>query len=148
MANYECTMRTNFFRVKDETTFKDFMNRVYVTEDAIETFEKVIDGVKHFGFGCYGSICGVVEAPEDVDADDCDPDDYNYDAFINGLQKLVADDDAVIIFEAGSEKLRYVVGAAEVITSKSYKAINLDDLALKTAAELLGNPEWTSFCSY
>lgn len=51
-------------------------------------------------FGTYGSIAGLANASEDEE-EFCD--DTAYDEFINGLQECVADDDAVIILEAGNE---------------------------------------------
>lgn len=71
-----------------------------------------------------------------------------YDEFIDGLQECVADDDAIIIFESGNEKLRYVVGSATIITSKDYEYISITHTASKRAAELLNNSEWTTQCEY
>lgn len=33
MANYCCTIRTNYFHVKDETKFRSLMEQVYGSED-------------------------------------------------------------------------------------------------------------------
>ena len=108
MANYCCTIRTNYFHVKDEDKFRDLMSRVYGCEDSIHLWEeKDSDGKAVFGFGVYGGIAGLRNAQED---EDDDVDESSYDEFIDGLQSCVADNDAIIIMEAGNEKMRYVVG--------------------------------------
>lgn len=146
MANYCCTIRTNYFRVKDPDAFREFMSRVYGDEDNVELFEKLDEeGRPMFGFGTYGGIGGVrnAEADEDDDADES-----SYDEFIEGLQANVAEDDAVIIFEAGHEKLRYITGIATVITSQKCTFLDITDMATKKAAELLGNSNWATTCCY
>lgn len=145
MANYYCTIRTNYFKVKDETAFRDFMSRVTGCEDNVELFERRSeDGSKFFGFGCYGNIAGVI----DPNIDDPDDTDNAYDEFIQGLQKQVADDDAIIILESGSEKMRYVIGQAAVITSKQFEYLDITHLAIMKASEMLANPNWQTICEY
>lgn len=107
--------------------------------------EKDDDGKTVFGFGVYGGISGVRNAQDDED-EDCD--DSAYDEFIDGLQKCVADDDAIIILEAGNEKVRYVVGSAIIITSKDYEYLDIATLATERAAHILRNPEWKTRCEY
>lgn len=68
MANYCCTIRTNYFHVKDETKFRSLMEQVYGSEDTIEVWEKRDDGGSTmFGFGCYGGIAGIRDTDEDDD---------------------------------------------------------------------------------
>ena len=142
MANYCCAIRTNYFHVKDADEFRKNMSRVYGCEDTVDLWEDAdADGNLVFGFGCYNGISGL----RNTDADD---DDDSYDAFIDMLQKSVADDDAVIIFESGNEKLRYIVGSAEIITSKDFKRICIDDEATQMAAKMIQNPGWRTVCSY
>lgn len=145
MANYCCTIRTNYFRVKDENKFRDLMGRVYGSEDSVELWEeKDSDGETVFGFGVYGGIAGLRNAQEDED----DADESSYDEFIDGLQECVADNDAIIIMEAGNEKMRYIVGSASIITSKGYQYMDISDLATRKAAEMLGDSEWKTKCIY
>lgn len=145
MAEYNCTVRTNYFRVKNPDTFRDFMAHVQGNESPIELWENTDDsGHPVFGFGCYGSIFGYVE-----DADEEDEDaDIAYDTFIDALSCHVAEDDAIIIFEAGNEKLRYVVGSATVITNKDVKYLNVQRLAVEMAGKLLNNPDFDTECEY
>lgn len=136
MANYCCTLRTNCFHVKNEKEFSDLMDSVY-GEYEIDVWEdRDADNVPVFAFGSYGMIAGVMSDPDDS------PNDFEYDEFIEGLQRCVADDDAIIMLESGNEKLRYVAGIASVITSKDYVVIDLNDEAKKIARKLLKNPDW------
>ena len=146
MANYLCSVRTNYFRVKNEAEFRELMSRVYGSEDSVDLWEETDDAGNHlFGFGCYGGISGVINAREDEDED---ADETSYDEFISCLQKCVADDDAIIIFEVGNEKLRYLVGQALMITVKGIENISLKDMATQLAAGMLENDNWQTQCEY
>lgn len=135
MANYNCTIRTNYFHVKDVNAFEEFMDTVY-SEDQVYIFRK--DDM--YGFGCYGSIHGVLINDEEPEVP--------YDEFINGLQKHVAEGDSVIIMEAGNEKLIYVLGSVCVITSNKIKYMDTMDLAIDIARELLNNKSYSSQLDY
>ena len=146
MANYCCTIRTNYFHVKDEEKFRALMDRSYGCEDRIELWkERDANGNAVFGFGVYGGIAGLSNAC--VDEDD-DYDDPSYDEFLDGLQECVADDDAIIILEAGNEKMRYIVGSATIITSSNRAYLDIEDLAKQKASEFLCNPSWQTQCTY
>lgn len=146
MANYECTIRTNYFHVTDEEAFKALMCRVYGTERPVNVFTDTdANGVTVFGFGTKGAIAGLKNAKCD---DDDEFDESAYDEFIDELKKLIAKDDACIIFEVGNEKLRYLTGAAHIITHDEERFINIRDIAVKTAALMLQNPHFTTKCEY
>ena len=51
-------------------------------------------------------------------------------------------------FEAGNEKLRYLVGSADVITSKRYTYMRIEDLAVSEAAKMLNNPKFFTKVAY
>lgn len=141
MANYCCTIRSNYFHVKDDEAFRALMDRVYGCEDSVELWEeRDKDGRTVFGFGAYGGISGL----RDLDGDN----DDSYDDFIDRLQESVADDDAIIILESGNEKMRYVVGSATIITSTECRNMDITDLATKQASEMLNNPSWKTQCEY
>lgn len=145
MANYESCIRTNYFHVNDPEEFKQYMRRVYGTEDTVELWEeKDSDGNPVFGFGTMGGIGGVY--PADESAEDAEGSDY--DTVINDLQTFVADRDAIIILECGHEKLRYIVGSAIIITKDQCEALDVADLAASLAAKLLGDPDWCTRCEY
>ena len=135
MANYHCAIRTNYFHVKDSELFRQFMSRVYGADGSVELWEEKDDGGQTvFGFGCYGGISGLRDAP--------DIDEAGYDAFVCGLQQHIREDDAVILLESGREKLCYLVGSAEIITCGAHEYLDISDLAQARAATMLGNPEW------
>ena len=143
MANYCCTIRTNYFHVKDETEFRSLMEQVYGSEDAVEVWEKRDDeGNTTFGFGCYGGIAGI------RDTDDDDLEETAFDRFLEKLQQCVAENDAVIILEAGNEKMRYVVGTALILTNKACEYLDIAELAEKRAAGLLAIPSWKTKLMY
>lgn len=142
MANYNCAIRTNYFRVKDGSKFKKLMESV-CAEDRVDVWEELRGDGWYYGFGCYGSIYGVMET-SDIEEDD----DASYGKFIDDLMEVVADDDAIVIFEAGNEKLRYVVGSVEVITSKNYTYCSMEDYALSIARNMLQDQDWQTKCTY
>ena len=143
MANYCCTIRTNYFHVKDEAEFRSLMEQVYGSEDAVEVWEKRDDeGNTTFGFGCYGGIAGI------RDTDDEDLEESAFDRFLEKLQQCVAENDAVIILEAGNEKMRCVVGTALILTSKACEYLDIAELAEKRAAGLLAIPSWKTKLMY
>ena len=145
MANYCCTVRSNYFHVKDEAAFLDMMSHVYGCEDEVDLWrEKDKNGNPVFGFGAYGGIAGFRELDDEDDV----ADDTAYDDFIDRLQQLVADGDAVIILESGNEKLRYIVGAATIITSTDCKRLDITQLAAEKAAEMLKKPSYQTKCEY
>lgn len=144
MANYCCAVRTNYFRVKDAGKFRTFFENVAGCEDSVKLWEeKADDGSVLFGFGCYGGIFGIRD-DEDEDADY----DVAYDDFIDGLQKHVAEDDAVIILEAGNEKLCYLTGHATIITSDTVAGADMISAAIEIARKNLGNKEYTTRTEY
>ena len=142
MSNCYGVIRTNYFHVKDEEQFRALMAKTAGDEDGIELWDDVIDAEdkQMFGFGVYGGISGIQN-------DDGEYDDESYDRFIDGLRACAAEDDAILVFEAGHEKLRYVGGSVTIITTKGVEYINLEDNARKIVHELLGNEQWDTRCS-
>lgn len=137
MANYVSVERTNYFHVKDAEAFRAFMDTV--SGDDIHLYEKVDgNGNPVFAFGCEGSIYGIQNEDEKDD----------YDLFITNLQEYIADNDAVILTETGHEKLCYVSGYAAIITGSDIQHVNLDDMALSKAREMLGNPGFSTQMDY
>lgn len=125
MANHECTVRTNYFHVKDEEAFRKIVEGI-VSEYGIELFEKNDpEGEKLFGFGSYGSLHGYQK-----------------------LQSCVAEDDAIIILTAGNENLWCVTGDAVCITHDKIEYLDLTRLAVAKAAEMLNNPLYSTVCEY
>lgn len=143
MANYVCTVRTNYFHVKDEEAFRKLVKGI-VSDYGIELFEKNdSDGRKLFGFESYGSLNGIRKDNAE-DNDEYDAEDVLYQE----LQSCVAEDNAIIILTAGNEKLHYVAGDAVCITHDKIEYLDLTRLAMAKAAEMLNDPLYSTVCEY
>ena len=146
MANYCCVYRTNYFKVKDNEKFKEFMTHVYAED--LEVFHKKDEnGNELYGFGGYGGISGYFNNENEYEDSD-EAWDNAYDNFIDGLAKQVAENDAILLFEVGNEKLRYVVGSVSVITSKGYEYRDITNVGVEIAKQMLNNPNYDTQCSY
>ena len=146
MANYCCVYRTNYFKVKDNGKFKEFMTHVYAED--LEVFNKKDEnGNELYGFGGYGGISGYFNNENEYEDSD-EAWDNAYDNLIDGLAKQVAEDDAILLFEVGNEKLRYVVGSVVVITSKAYEYRDITNVGVEIAKQMLNNPNYDTQCSY
>ena len=146
MANYNCTFRTNYFKVKDNEKFEEFMAHVYAED--LEVFHKTDkNGNELYGFGGYGGISGYFNNENEYEDSD-EAWDNAYDNLIDGLAKQVAENDAILLFEVGNEKLRYVVGSVAVITSKGYKYRDITNVGVEIARQMLNNPNYDTRCAY
>lgn len=134
MANYVCTSRTNYFRVTNENAYAELFENL-CSEDDIEDFtETDKDGVVWHGFGSYGTI-DYIEPCEDEN-------DYNepdFDLFAKRLQNILPENEAFVLLEVGSEKLRYVTGYATIITKNDFRSISLTEMARTECKNLLGS---------
>lgn len=147
MANYECAVRSNYFSVKDEKGFLEFMKHVYdIYEDAVDVWSKRIDGETKYAFGCYGGIAGYFKG----NIDDAYPEDWEgmHDDFAEGLQKFVSDYDAVIIMETGHEKLRCLVGSVWVITKDNRRYEEISDIGREMAKRMLKDKNYETVFDY
>ena len=144
MADFIGCTRTNYFRVKDEKSFLEIMDRAVSDSDSIEVWEEADenDG-KVFAFGLFGSIIGL--RPQDANKGDAP---LERGEFFAKLQTVVEDGDAIIFTEAGHENLRYIGAWATVITSSDIKYVSLEAASLKLAKETLGNPDWYTQNNY
>lgn len=146
MANYCCVYRTNYFKVKDNEKFKEFMTHVYAED--LEVFHKKDEnGNELYGFGGYGGISGYFNNENEYEDSD-EAWDNAYDNFIDGLAKQVAENDAILLFEVGNEKLRYIVGSVSVITSKGYEYRDITNVGVEIARQMLNNPNYDTRCAY
>ena len=131
MASYVGAIRTNYFRVTEEEKFRNLIDAFL--SGSCEVFTRTdVNSNKLVGFGSDENI----NWPEDETG------------FVSGLQECLAEDDSIIVLEVGHEKLRYFVGAATIITRSSIETIDLTSLAISKAAEMLGNPDYTTCCEY
>lgn len=146
MANYVCTSRTNYFRVTDEEKYEALFSRLYCPDgDEISALTKTENGVTRHGFGSYGQIWykdpALDEDEEDYQEDDC------INMFLEELQKILPEDEAFILFEAGHTKLQHVSGDAIVATADTIEYVNLRNAALAAARKILG-ADFQTDCEY
>lgn len=140
MANYYETCRTNYFRVIDEGRYQALFNSL-TAEDEIHDFTETRDGVIWHAFGSYSFI---TFAYIDTDGEE----EYDMGLFYDELQDILPDGEAFILMGAGYEKLRYVTGYATIVTKDNIKTVNIQHEALKTARDILKNPDWTTEMTY
>ena len=143
MANYIGATRTNYFRVKDESLWKPWIERLQ-GEDYVDDFTKTLDDeTTVHGFGCYGSVN--LEGWDEYWNEDDEAEPFSP---IGELQKILPDDDACIVYHCGWEKLRYVCGSVTVITATDVKYANIEQAGLDIARELLGNDKYRTESTY
>lgn len=63
-------------------------------------------------------------------------------------QKILLEDDAIIIINIGYEKMRYLTGDCDVITKNDIEYIDITTVALETACNMLQNPEFKTQMDY
>lgn len=128
MANYTSVGRTNYFKVTDEDRWEELFENISANDGKWDYSYKTPDGtILH---------CFAVEGGLDYRSPDVYDSELDY--FIDELQKILPDDEAMIYTEAGHEKHRYVVGFNLVVTSKSIDWISLSELGLDVARNHLG----------
>lgn len=192
MANYECTYRTNYFKVTDEKQYEKLFSRL--SGDDLESFDDSEHPDLH-GFGGFGNleyrdiltvkewmskpehekpavffeetcvngewlwvpiqnpdpetigkmyVCDAIEKEDEYEIHTCNEEsDVILDndcmlEFYQELQKILPDQEAMILMEVGNEKLRYVVGLATIVTNKEIRFVNMEDVALKTVKSMIG----------
>lgn len=116
MANYYCTYRSNYFRVKDAEVFRKFIaqfgNLFLLEED------------DKFGFYDESGEAGMPGSYRDQESGD----DIEVD-FMEELAKHLADEEVAIVMEAGAEKCRYVSGYAIAVNNKGeIRTVSLNDI--------------------
>ena len=141
MANYVSKCRTNYFAVMDVEKFTDIMKHLS-GDGEIDFYEHASDKGKYM-FYCDGVLNGYMNDPDDDDSID--------DAtgqMIKELQAILPDGEAIILTEAGSEKMNYISCVATIITNNTTGYVNLYDVALEKARTILGNPEYNTQLDY
>ncbi len=126
MANYEAKTRTNYFALKSGKSEREFIEQIGAIgcQFSSNTDE---DGIRKVGIYIEDSC------PDELPAI---------------IQSFLPDDDACIIMEIGSEKIKYLAAGATVVTTKGILNMDLAHLAADKAREALGNPNWTTRQDY
>lgn len=126
MSDYCCDIRSNYFLVKDEEMFVEFMKRfeeleVITTKATDQTnpgdeFELLYGFMNEYGTGI--PSCYYNEHNEEIDID-----------FAQELATYLAEGEVAVVFEVGGEKMRYLFGGAWAINSKGeIKDVNLGEI--------------------
>jgi hypothetical protein len=121
MANYEFASRTNYFKVTDVEKLKEFVGKI-----GAELWDGE-DGT--YAFGEYNLH---LDEYYDEESDE-------YISAEKELQKLLSPGEVVVITEVGNEKLRYLRAIATIITSKTIKVLNFEDIIRKEYSKHTAN---------
>ena len=141
MANYYSKCRTNYFSVTDEEKFADIIKHLS-GDGEIDFYEHDSDEGK-FMFYCDGVLNGYMNTPSDDDGID-----EARGRMITELQKILPDGEAIILTEAGSEKMNYISCVATIITNTNAQTLNLSDAAIAKAREMLADSDFTTEMDY
>ena len=136
MSTYSGSFRSNYFRVTDAKKLKDIIDHTESFNASVELYDNH-DGRWYIrGGGCDWGI-GLPHYDDNGEYDGiCGMDLYK------ALQKIVAQDDAIIIIHIGREGYRYSIAYAVVITRKHIEYIDLEKEVMVRARIMLDNPNW------
>ena len=114
MANYYCSARTNYFRVKDEKAFEAWVEQreVRLVRDPGQPgFFALLPDTEEGSFPKYDY--GIEE---------------EFD-FVAELSKHLTEDSVAVLLETGAERLRYLVGQAIAVNAKGETIeVSLEDI--------------------
>lgn len=126
--------RTNYFAVKDKEAFAKLVNNLVT--DGNDKAKLVENSQGEVGFVCSDSVYGL-KLPTDPD----DEDERDYDAMesemVKQIQALIKSGHACIITDITYENLRFLNGTAMIITQDKFEVLNLRNLALERARDML-----------
>lgn len=140
MSNYIEAIRSNEFKIKQGS--KEQLEKILNNLSGEDVYTDIIereDGT--YGWlGCYGGLIGLDIEKYFADNEELieEYQDAEYNAMVDELQKIIDENSALILIDAGHEKLRYVGGGALIITSETSKYIDLSKMASETAQKLIG----------
>lgn len=125
--------------VTDEDKLRALIEKINSSGKEVQLWDRTLsDGSnKMFAFGAYNDVQDYYE--EDID---------DYVPIYKELQDILPADEAILIFEAGNEKLRYVNGYVTIITANNIEHRSIRDMGIDVARELLGDKDFTTHCEY
>ena len=141
MANYYSKCRTNYFAVTDKEKFADIIK--HLSGDGEIAFYEHYQDKGKFMFYCDGILNGYMTYPDDDDSID-----EATGKMIEEFQQILPDGEAIILTEAGSEKMNLISCVATIITNADVKYVNLANVAVSIAREMLKNPDFTTEMDY
>ena len=128
MANYCCATRSSYFYVTDENKYEELKKHIADDGDLDFWDEKKENGKIAHAFGGYCQIIGYVDDLEAYNNGESD-ETPDYDYFLQKLSEIIAPGSACVIFQAGSEKLRYVDGFVDVVMHNEVRCESLESIA-------------------
>lgn len=133
MANYYGSARSNRFRVKDVDAIVEAFGPYEVEVFVDDAAESIVTLLARDSDGAGWPTFVYVEEPEDSPDDFEEYVEIDYPALI---APHLAEGSVAILFEAGAEKLRYLVGTAWAINAAGEtRSISLDQM-FETAKEI------------
>lgn len=140
MANYYGNARSNYFHVKDEAAFMTDMedlSGIDIVKDRDDPSLFCILG--NDADGCNWNVLSNTD----------DSDDYESVDLPWRIMKHLPDNEVAVFIEAGSEKLRYIFGAAVAVNNKGETvAISLSDIYTQAKEELTDQSKDISLAEY
>ena len=131
MATYVGRYRTNYFSVKNEDTFSEWLEKYVNGAEIIHKEHKV-------GFCDYGSF-----SFHGLFGDEVDENKAVYE-----LQALLADGEACVIKEIGYEKFRYLNSVVSIITKDDYQCLDFDSFVSAKVQYMLNNSNYIVDLTY
>ena len=157
MADYISKCRSNYFAVTDEARLREIIQNCrsegncLLIQDETDKSKFSIRCTCNFG-GLYGPIDGVMECKEckDVVCEECElfEEDSTVAYFFSELQKILPAGEAIIFIEVGSEEMRYLSGLSTIITKDACQQLDLSDLSVTVARNMLCNSEFKTKMDY
>lgn len=136
MATYKAITKTNHFHVTNAEKLKDIVSRMHCNSKV--TLVEDEQGQNTYAIWAHADIRGVYP-DENSPSDIAGPD---FGLMTAELQTILPEGEALVLFELGTESLRYLVATATIITRNEVKQIDLVDGAFNMAREILDNPMW------
>ena len=137
MANYYTFTKSNWFRVNNEFTLKNILNKLVVIGDGDNTLIHNKYPCKENGYFyhqllCYGDIVGPYNE-ETGDYEDIE------EVFYRPLQKLLPENTDVFALKyVGQEKLRFINAGYTIVTKEDIVYGNIDRLIEADVKDLTG----------
>ncbi len=133
MANYYATARSNYFAVKDETTFRQWAESIGLMVFEPTHANVTSDGIRRFAIAPGdGDECGWFCTRYDEETDEHEDVDLTAE-----LAAHLRDGEVAILMEVGSEKLRYLCGYATAVNSDG-KTVSMSLEGIYARAAKLG----------
>ena len=160
MADYISKCRTNYFSVTDEARLREIVSKCRGENPCLLIQNK--EDKSKFSFRCSCNFSGLFELiDENIEdcktcksrsCEDCELMDLDevsaIDKFFEELQKILPAGEAIIFTEIGSEEMRYLSGVSTIITKGDCKQLDLDELSVKAARNMLCNPKFETKMNY